>query len=89
MYSRQTVIQNATGLHARPAHEFVAAASKYHSKISIRNLTLNNGEANVKSIVKLMILSLNKGSTIEITANGDDEKEAVDALISLVGSFTE
>jgi phosphocarrier protein len=55
----------------------------------VKNLTLNNGEANVKSIVKLMALSLNKGSTIEITASGDDEKEAVDALISLVESFAE
>lgn len=88
MYKKVTTVVNKTGIHARPASLFVNAAKGYASAITITNLSLNEekNSANAKSIIKVLTLVLNKGSQIEISAEGEDEKEAVDALIALVDS---
>ena len=83
MYAKKTVITNQTGLHARPAAEFVAMAGKFKSRITLRRLD-NNKEANVKSIVFVLSLSLAKGTQVEISAIGEDEAEAVEALVNLL-----
>ncbi len=83
MYSKKTTIQNPTGLHARPASDFISASSKFKSKIVIKK-TDGAEEANAKSIVMLLSLSLNYGDEIEIIARGEDEVVAVDELIALV-----
>lgn len=85
MYSRKTTIQNRTGLHARPASDFIGMASKFKSKIVIRKID-EEEEANAKSIVMLLSLGLGMGDEVEIYAKGEDEVEAVDALISLIDS---
>lgn len=90
MYAKQTKIINKTGLHARPASTFVMATKNYKSDITIRNVDANGDPANAKSIIMLLAAGLSCGTTIEIAANGADEKEAVDALIALVeGGFGE
>ena len=87
MYQRQTIIINATGLHARPAAEFVAEDKKYASKLTIRNLDKEEGEAaNVKSILRLLAQGLTKGTRVEICGEGEDETQAVDALVALIES---
>lgn len=87
MYTRQTTIANATGLHARPASDFIAAANKFASDITIRRLTgEDTEEANAKSIVHLLTLGLSQGEDVEISADGGDEKTAVDSLIALIDS---
>lgn len=85
MYSNRTVIKNKTGLHARPASEFIALASRFQSRITIKKLSANQ-DANAKSIVMLLSLGLNQGEEIELTARGEDETEAVDQLIALIDS---
>ena len=85
MYSRKTSIRNKTGLHARPASDFIGCASKFKSKIVIKKLS-DEEEANAKSIVMLLALGLGEGEEIEIYAKGEDEVEAVDTLIDLVDS---
>lgn len=85
MYSKSTVIKNKTGLHARPASEFIALASKFQSRIIIKKLSAGQ-DANAKSIVMLLSLGLNQGEQVEIVARGDDEVEAVDQLIALIDS---
>ena len=87
MYTKKTFIQNETGLHARPASEFIGLASKYKSKIIIRKVGGDEDEeANAKSIIMLLSLGLGKGEEVEITAKGEDEVEAVDALVALIDS---
>ena len=87
MYSKQTTIANVTGLHARPASDFIAAANKFKSDITIRRLTgEDTEEANAKSIVHLLTLGLSQGEDVEISADGGDEKTAVDSLIALIDS---
>lgn len=85
MYSKRTVIKNKTGLHARPASEFIAMASKFQSRITIKKLS-ENEDANAKSIVMLLSLGLAQGEEVEIVAKGEDEVEAVDKLIALIDS---
>lgn len=88
MYKRKTTVINRTGIHARPASVFVNEAKKFLSSITICNLSLQeqNNTANAKSIIKVLTLALSQGAEVEISADGPDEKAAVDALIELIDS---
>lgn len=83
MMKTSVVLTNESGLHARPASLFSAAAQKFASKI-----TLEKGDVQVdcKSIIKLMTLGITKGTEISIIAEGEDESQAVEALAELVKS---
>ncbi len=83
MYAKKTQIINRTGLHARPASDFVKAAKQYTSKITIKRAEDETG-ANAKSIVLLLSLGLTKGTQVEISAQGEDEQAAVEALVALI-----
>ncbi len=85
MVTKQTTIINKTGLHARPASDFVSAATKFKSKITIKRLN-SDKEANVKSIVFLLSMGLTQGTQVEVTASGEDELEAIDTLVALIES---
>jgi len=90
MYSKQVTIHNPSGLHARPASEFVAAAAKFKSRITIRKDEDGAREVNAKSIVMILSQALVTGTTVQITANGEDEMTAVDSLVALIeGGFGE
>lgn len=86
MIKRSTVIVNKTGLHARPASEFVQAASKFQSNVTIRRAGSEDDEANAKSIIFLLSLGLCQGDAVELKAEGEDEQEAVDVLTALIDS---
>ncbi len=89
MASKQVEVKNPTGLHARPAAEFCKLAARFTSEIIVKKVGVDK-EGNGKSVISLMTLGFNKGSVIDITANGDDAQEAVDALATLVeGGFGE
>ena len=85
MYSRTVTIINPTGLHARPASEFVKTAGQFACDIKLKKAGDEN-LINAKSIVFLLSMGLHKGTEIEIIADGNDEKEAVDTLLSLIES---
>jgi len=89
MYSKKVVIINKTGLHARPASEFVGAASKFKSDITVNKLDKDGNVSKscpAKSIVFLLTLGLSKGTQIELSAEGSDEEEAVETLAALIES---
>lgn len=81
MFSKEITIMNATGLHARPASMFVQEAGKYKSEV---NVVKDGKKINAKSIMGIMAGGLAKGTVISIEAEGEDEQQAVDALIALV-----
>ena len=85
MYTRTVLIQNRTGLHARPASEFAACAGKFQSKITLRGIH-DEDEVNAKSIMLILSLGLGQGDECVITAKGEDEIAAVDALVALIES---
>lgn len=66
-----------TGIHARPATLLVQAASGFNSDI---NLTYNGKSVNLKSIMGVMSLGVGQNADVEITAEGDDEAEAIAAI---------
>ncbi len=78
---RDVTVANVYGLHARPAAEFVKLAGKFESEILVSKDGL---EVNGKSIMGVMMLAAEKGSTIQIRARGADARKAVEALVRLV-----
>ncbi len=87
MYKRSTTIANPTGLHARPASDFIQATKEFQSKIMIKRPEDSDDDAcNAKSIVSLLALALDQGEQVEIYAEGEDEQQAVDTLIALIDS---
>jgi phosphocarrier protein HPr len=83
MTEREVQIVNKLGLHARPAAEIVKTAAKFQSHIT---LTRDDLEVNGKSIMGVMMLAAEFGSTITLRADGPDEAEAIEALAALVAS---
>ncbi|BFN36638.1 HPr family phosphocarrier protein [Fidelibacter multiformis] len=73
-------IINKQGLHARPATALVTLASKFSS-----NIFLSRGEKriNAKSILGILVLAAEKGATLKVQADGEDEEEAVKAIVEL------
>lgn len=87
MYSKQTELKNVSGLHARPASDFVALAKTFESKVTVKRLDTEDAVAtNAKSIIKILAQGLSVNTPIEIAAEGADEQEAVEKLVALVDS---
>lgn len=83
MTSRDVLIQNRLGLHARAAAKFVHVATRYQAQIRVsRDGRIMDG----KSIMGILLLSAAHGTTITISADGSDEVEAIEALATLVTS---
>ena len=81
MTERSVQIVNKNGLHARPAAEIVKVASKFKSDITMVRDEL---EVNGKSIMGVMMLAAEYGSTLLVRANGPDADQAVTAIAELV-----
>ena len=82
---RKTVkILNPLGFHARAAARFVAEASRFSSRITV---VFKDKEMDGKSILGLLLLAAPCGASIQVRAEGRDEKEAVRALAALVSGY--
>lgn len=77
MTVQETIVNLESGLHARPAAKFVQIAKGFKSKLKI---DYKGKSADPKSILGLLSLNVNKGSIISISADGEDEVQAVEAL---------
>jgi phosphocarrier protein HPr len=84
---RDLAIKNRLGLHARAAARFVHTASRFRSRVTAgRDGRVMDG----KSILGILLLAASQGTAIEVTAEGEDEGQAMDALEALVvGGFGE
>ncbi|HEX6910227.1 MAG TPA: HPr family phosphocarrier protein [Longimicrobium sp.] len=80
-HESEVTIVNKYGLHARPAAEFVKLANRFASEVFIRK---DDVEVSGKSIMGVMMLAAECGSTVAIRAAGDDARQAVDALAELI-----
>lgn len=83
MLKETIVVGLKSGLEARPAALFVQIASKYESHISI---LLTDKQVNAKSIMGMMSLGAIKGQEITLLVDGEDEEEAMKALINFMTS---
>ena len=85
MLQKEVEIINKLGLHARASAKLTQLASSFKSEVM---LSRNNRRVNAKSIMGVMMLAAEEGSTIRVRAAGADEQEAVAALRALVdGKF--
>jgi phosphocarrier protein HPr len=83
VYKRDVTVVNQLGLHARAAARFVHLASRYHCQVRVgRDTKVMDG----KSIMGILLLAAARGTTITISADGADERDAVEALAQLVAS---
>lgn len=83
MISREFVINNTLGLHARPSAQLTQIAGRYESEIFIAKL---GRRVNAKSIMGVMMLAAGPGSTVTVDADGPDEQQAVAAIGVLIDS---
>lgn len=83
MVTKEITIQNSVGLHARPATFFIQKANEYKSSIWIE---MGERRINAKSLLGVLSLGIDKGTTIVLNADGDDEEEAVNGLVQLISS---
>ena len=87
MTAREVRIRNPLGLHARAAARFVHTASRFRSRVTVSR----NGKAmDGKSILGILLLAASQGTLLHVSAEGEDEAAALEALASLVeGGFGE
>ena len=86
MKSRNVVIQNSVGLHARPATFFIQKANSYKSTLWVEK---GDRRVNAKSLLGVLSLGIVKGAQITLIADGVDEEEALSGLEALIDSGCE
>ncbi len=83
MTSQAVTVVNQLGMHARAAAKFVHLAGRFESRVRVAR---ERREMDGKSIMGILLLAAARGSVITISAEGADEQQAVQALVSLVAS---
>ncbi len=80
MVSKEVTIRNRAGIHARPAALLVQTANQFESQIYFEK---DHNKINGKSILGIITLGAGYNTTLIISAEGPDEEEAVEAIITL------
>lgn len=83
MLQQEVLIINKLGLHARASAKLTQLASGFKCEVM---LSRNHRRVNAKSIMGVMMLAAAKGTTISIETSGEDEAEAMQAILNLVNS---
>ncbi len=81
MIERDIEIKNKLGLHARAAAKFVHTAARFKADIKVRK---GEEEVDGKSILGILLLAAGRGSTVRVRADGEDERDALDAVEKLI-----
>ncbi|MGC2047948.1 MAG: HPr family phosphocarrier protein [Gallionella sp.] len=84
MQQQDVLIRNKLGLHARASAKLTQLASSFKCEVM---MSRNNRRVNAKSIMGVMMLAASKGTTISIETNGEDEAEAIQALLNLINDY--
>ncbi len=83
MYSKEVVVQNQVGLHARPATFFIQKANEFKATIWIEK---DERRVSAKSLLGVLSLGITRGINITLIAEGPDEEQAVNQLVDLINS---
>lgn len=84
--SREIIVTNALGLHARPAMQFVDLANQFKSEIRVFKGGEEPAAADGKSVMEMIILAATAGTPLRIEASGEDASQAVHKLVELFES---
>jgi phosphocarrier protein HPr len=85
MLEKRILIVNRLGLHARAAARLVRTASAYRSNVRLERMD-GSAVADAKSILSVLLLAASRGTELRLTAEGADEREALDSVCALVES---
>ncbi|WAH65736.1 HPr family phosphocarrier protein [Xanthomonas hortorum] len=80
MLERELIVSNRLGLHARATAKLVQTLSSYRSNAT---LAAKGREVNAKSIMGVMLLAAGQGTSVVVRLDGEDEVEALQALVDL------
>ena len=83
MITKEVVINNQVGLHARPATFFIQKANEFKSSIWVEK---EERRVNAKSLLGVLSLGIVKGTAVTLIADGADEAEAIETLSQLIDS---
>lgn len=83
MVTKEIVINNQVGLHARPATFFIQKANEFKSSIWIEK---DDRRVNAKSLLGVLSLGIVKGTAVILIADGPDEEAAIATLSDLIAS---
>lgn len=83
MITKEIEVQNKLGLHARAAAKLVHTAARFAADVKVKK---GEEEVDAKSILGVLLLAAPKGSTVVVTAIGDDEEDAVRSIQELFDS---
>ena len=81
MPSRIITIKNIPGIHARIASRIVHLSRRYDADLTFRD---QNKKVNAKSILGLLALEANQGTSLEVSADGSDAEELLNAIVDLL-----
>ncbi len=81
--SKDILVSNSLGLHARPAMQFVDLANQFHSRVTVHKGGDEPADADGKSVMQMIILAAVPGTPMRIEADGPDAEEAVTKLVKL------
>ncbi|ADZ91029.1 HPr family phosphocarrier protein [Marinomonas mediterranea] len=83
MQEKTVTIVNKLGLHARAASKLVETTTRFSCDITIEK---DGRNVDGKSIMAMMMLAASKGTDLKIKANGDDEIDAMDAIVEVIAN---
>lgn len=86
MSEEKFIVAHSAGLHARPAALFVKTCNSFPCEIKVQNVTTGSIVVNAKSVLSVLILGVDQGHEILVSANGEQEKEALVAIKKLIES---
>ena len=84
MQEKTLTLNNPSGLHARPAKDFVQQAKGFEANVTIIK---DGNEYNGKSLMKLLQAGLSKGDQLVLKTDGADEAAAMQALTDLINDY--
>ncbi len=86
MVTKEVMVSNPKGLHARPATILVRKAASFKSDIGIEYM---GKKANIKSLIGILSLGVGPNNIVNVMANGVDEKLALEEIVNLINSLEE
>jgi len=86
MVTKQVVIKNPIGLHARPAAQLVELCKKFDSAVSLQ---VGERKCDAKSIFSVLRCCIKLGETVDVSADGPDEQDALDKIIDFIDALVE
>jgi phosphocarrier protein len=86
LVTKEVMVNNPKGLHARPATLLVRKAASFKSDIDIEFM---GKRASIKSLIGILSLGVGPNNVVNVIVNGDDEKLALEQIVNLINSLEE